>query len=93
VDTAKPTQLVQLDDLLSAERIVAEYVFLRTLETYPNEILDAECHACVEAARKVLEPLYLEFRLADSPETARALILHVEEQAEQQAVRANSRTP
>ncbi|VTR93413.1 unnamed protein product [Gemmata massiliana] len=83
-----PGHLVRLNDLLSAERMVAEYTFVRALETNPNEILDAECHECADLARKELEPLYQEFKLADSPETARLLIRHVAEQGEQQGVRA-----
>jgi hypothetical protein len=89
--TEKPGHLVQLNDLLSAERMVAEYAFLRAIETSPNELLDAECHECADIARKELETFYQVFKLADSPETARLLIRHVAEQGEQQGVRAKSR--
>jgi hypothetical protein len=88
----KPAHLVQLNDLLSAERTLADYAFCHALETYPNEILDEECHWCASQARKDLDQLYQEFKLADSPETARLLIRDVEEQAVHQGERTKSRS-
>lgn len=87
----EPERLVRLTDLLHAERTVAEYAFYNALDPYPSETLDEECRECDGWAREELEPLYVEFKLADSPETARLLILHVEEQGAQQGKAIKSR--
>jgi hypothetical protein len=79
-----PLHLVQLHNLLSAERAVAEYAYLNVLDPYPSETCDEEIHEYDAEARKHLEELYVHFRLADSPETARLLIRHIEEQGAQQ---------
>jgi hypothetical protein len=85
VDHEHPPELVQLAEMISEERVLADYGFYRALETHTDEILDAECHECADIARKKLEQLYQRFKLADSPETARLLIQHIEEQGKQQA--------
>jgi hypothetical protein len=87
----KPLHLLQLHNLLSSERAVAEYAYLSVLYPYPSETLDDEYHEYGVEARKHLEKLYVDFRLADSPETARLLIRHIEEQGEQQAKARKSR--
>lgn len=86
-----PLHLVQLHNLLSAERAVAEYAYLNALYPYPSETCDEEIHEYDAEARKHLEELYVDFRLADSPETARLLIRQVEEQGEQQGKARMSR--
>jgi len=86
-----PPHLGRLNDLLSAERVLADYAFYNAINPYPSETLDEECHWCASNARENLEHLYQEFKLADSPETARFLIRHVEEQGAQQGERAKSR--
>ncbi len=86
-----PLHLVQLHNLLSAERAVAEYAYLNFLYPYPSETCDDEIHEYDVEARKHLEELYVDFRLADSPETARFLIRHIEEQGVQQAKAQKSR--
>jgi len=91
IDTDEPLHLVQLHNLLSAERAVAEYAYLNVLYPYPSETCDDEIREYDLEARKHLEELYVDFRLADSPETARLLIRHVEEQGAQQAKALKSR--
>ena len=86
-----PLHLVQLHNLLSAERAVADYAYLNVLYPYPSETCDDEIREYDLEARKHLEELYVDFRLADSPETARLLIRHIEEQGEQQAKAIKSR--
>ncbi len=86
-----PLHLVQLHNLLSAERAVAEYAYLNVVDPYPSETCDDEIREYDLEARKHLEELYVDFRLADSPETARLLIRHIEEQGEQQAKAIKSR--
>lgn len=86
-----PLHLLQLHNLLSAERAVAEYAYLNCLYPYPSETCDEEIHEYDVEARKHLEELYVDFRLADSPETARLLIRHIEEQGAQQAKAQKSR--
>jgi hypothetical protein len=88
----RPPYLVLLNNLLSAERTLADYAFYNALDPYPSETLDEECHWCAEKARSRLQQLYLDFKLADSPETARLLIRHVEEQGTEQAARIKDRT-
>lgn len=75
-----PSHLEQLNDLINYERTVVEYGFYTAL----NSIDDRSDAACKEAKEK-LEPLYLEFKLANSPENARLLIQHLHEQGTQQA--------
>ncbi len=87
----KPLHLVQLHNLLSSERAVAEYAYLNVLDPYPSETLDDEYREYGIEARKLLEELYVDFKLADSPETARLLIRHVEEQGAQQGKAIKSR--
>jgi hypothetical protein len=87
----KPLHLVQLHNLLSAERAVAEYAYLSVLDPFPSETCDDEIREYDLEARKHLEELYVDFGLADSPETARLLIRHVEEQGAQQAKAVKSR--
>lgn len=84
---AKPDHLVQLNTLLSAERTLVEYAFYRASEAFPGESLDEECHWCADQARRDLEQLYQQFKLADSLETARLLVQVVEEQGERQGKR------
>lgn len=91
-DIEEPAHLVHLNELLSAERTLAEYAFYHALEAYPDEILDEECHWCAAEARKELDHFYQEFKLADSPETARLLIRQIEEQGAQQGERIKSRS-
>jgi hypothetical protein len=91
LDHEEPAQLVQLSEMISQERVLAEYSFYRALETHPDEILDTECHECADAARKELERSYQQFKLADSPEVARLLIQHVEDEGRQQGERDKSR--
>jgi hypothetical protein len=91
LDHENPPHLVRLHDLLSAERVLADYAFYNAITPYPSETLDEECHWCADEARKELEQLYQDFKLADSPETARLLIRHVEEQGAQQGKQAKSR--
>ena len=67
-------------------------LFTNTIDPYPSETLDEECKWCADEARKTLEMHYQEFKLADSPETARLLIQLVEEQGVKQGERAKSRT-
>jgi hypothetical protein len=86
-----PLHLLQLHNLLSAERAVAEYAYLNVLDPYPSETCDEEIREYDLEARKHLEELYVDFRLADSPETARLLIRHIEEQGAQQAKAHKSR--
>ncbi len=87
----KPLHLLQLHNLLSAERAVAEYAYLSVFDPYPSETCDDEIREYDLEARKHLEELYVDFRLADSPETARFLIRHIEEQGAQQAKAHKSR--
>jgi len=87
----KPVHLVELHNLLSAERTVAEYAYLNVLDPYPSETCDDEYREYDHEARKQMEHLYVDFKLADSPETARLLIRHVEEQGAQQGQRIKSR--
>ena len=93
VDYESPTQLVKLAEMLSEERVLAEYAFYHAIESAPNEILDEECRWCEGEARKKLEKLYQEFKLADSPETARFLIQQIQEQGAQQGERTKGRMP
>jgi len=91
IGTNDPLHLVQLHNLLSAERAVAEYAYLNALDPYPSETCDEEIHEYDIEARMHLEELYVDFRLADSPETARLLIRHIEEQGAQQGKAHKSR--
>jgi hypothetical protein len=86
-----PRHLLQLNNLLSAERAVAEYAYLNALDPYPSETCDEEIHEYNVEARMHLAELYVDFRLADSPETARLLIRHIEEQGAQQGKAHKSR--
>lgn len=80
----EPAHLVRLADLLSAERAAAEYAFYNAIDPYPSETLNNDDRESAEYLREQLEHLYVDFKLADSPETARSLIRHVEEQGAQQ---------
>jgi hypothetical protein len=80
-----PPHLMQLHELLSAERVLAEYAFCNAIDPYPSETLDEELHGYAVAAREQLEQLYQQFRLADSPATARLLVRQVEEEGARQA--------
>jgi hypothetical protein len=81
MDTEQPEHLVRLNDLLSDERTVAGYAYRNTIDPYPGEWLDEESQGCMIQAKSQLELAYQQFKLADSPETARMLIRHIEEQA------------
>jgi hypothetical protein len=91
IDDRTPSHLVRLNDLLSAERTLADYAFYDAIDPYPSETLDEECRWCADEARKELEQLYQEFKLADSPETARLLIQHVEESGKGQGIETKGR--
>ncbi len=82
---------MRLSDLLSAERIVADYTFYNALDSYASETLDEERRRCADEARRKLWQIYLDFKRADSPESARLLIRQVEEQGAKQGKRINSR--
>lgn len=92
LDHERPSQLVQLGVLISQERVLAEYAFYNSIDPYPSETLDDECRWCADKARAELEQLYQDFKLADSPETARLLTRHVEEQGERLGAGARNRT-
>jgi hypothetical protein len=87
----EPAHLVRLADLLSAERAVAEYAFYNAFDPYPSETLDDDDREGWAYLREELEQLYVDFKLADSPETARLLIRHIEEQGAQQGKAQKSR--
>ena len=72
------THLNRLNDLISNERTIADSTFYNAIDPYPSKTLDDRCKAEAQEAKQLLEPLYLEFRLADSPESARLLIQHIE---------------
>lgn len=86
-----PDRLVRLADLISAERAVAEYAFWNVIDPYPSETLNDDDGEGAEYLREELEQLYVDFKLADSPETARLLIRQVEEQGAQQGRRIKGR--
>jgi hypothetical protein len=54
LDHDEPARLVRLSDLLSAERIVADYTFYNALDSYPSATLDEECRRCADEARRKL---------------------------------------
>lgn len=85
------THLHRLNDLINYERTIADYAFYNSTDPYPSKTLDDRCKSEAEEAKQMLEPLYLEFRLADSPETARLLIRHIEEQGAKQGVQIKTR--
>jgi hypothetical protein len=92
IDHEQPPQLVQLAEMISHERTLAEYGFYRAIETRPGEHLDEECRWCASVSRRELERSYQQFKLADSPEAARLLIRQVEDQGHQQAEQVKSRS-
>lgn len=79
--------LQDLNDIINYERTVAEFGFYDEVDPFPSDTLDERCKQVRDEARDGLEMLYLQFKLADSPESARFLISHVEEQARQQAAK------
>jgi hypothetical protein len=83
--------LAQLNDLINYERTVADYAFYNFIDPYPSPTLDEGCHLETKEAKQKLASLYLEFRLADSPEAARLLIQHLEEQGAQQGKQIKGR--
>ena len=83
--------LQRLNDLISYERTIADYAFYNAIDPYPSKTLDDRCKSEAEEAKQMLEPLYLEFRLADSPESARLLIRHIEEQGAKQGAQIKTR--
>ena len=85
------THLDRLNNLINHERTVADYSFYNATDPYPSETLDDACKSEADEARQKLEPLYLEFKLADSPESARLLIRHIEEQAAKQGEQSKGR--
>jgi hypothetical protein len=88
----KPEHLERLNDLISAERVVADGAYYRGCESVPDEILGDEDRWCIDKARRELEDFYQYFRLADGPEAARLLILQVEDEGAAQARQAQGRT-
>jgi len=88
---AEAVHLVKLNDIISFERTLADYAFYNAIDPYPSETLNEDCRRDMNEAKSELETLYQQFKLADSPETARLLILQIEEQGARQGQRAKSR--
>jgi hypothetical protein len=89
--------LHDLNELLGFERVVAQEVFHRTRGDHVPFGEDDETREIIrrrylEPARPALEQLYLRFRLADSPETARYLVVLIEQQAAAQALASLSQS-
>ncbi len=87
IGVEQPSHLVRLHELVSAEREVADCAYHDAI----GILLDEGIREDAGVARKNLEQLYVEFKLADSPETARLLIRQVEEQGAQQGKLVKSR--
>jgi hypothetical protein len=75
---------VRLTDLIHAEHIVVGFSFGDAIKPHPRP---GSSHTECEWACQLLELKYQEFRLADSPETARFLIQKLEKQGRDQANR------
>ena len=72
-----------LTDLIDYERTLADYAFYSACSP---ESLDGSCHEEARKGKEVLEQLYQQLKLADSPETARLLIRGIEEQGAAQGM-------
>lgn len=81
----KPDHLVRLTEMIQAERVVAAGAYSAGFRDRFPDLLSREDYRAVRQAQEELEAQYLFFRLADSPESARRLIRHIEEEAELQA--------
>ena len=87
----EPKHLAKLTKLICDERLVASGAFYRCyLDRYP-ELLNHEDLHWIEVSKRQLEDSYQQFRLADSPESARLLIRQVEEEGERQALQDQAR--
>lgn len=82
----QPRHLLELDRLINDERTVAGYAFYNAIDPFPGETLREDDRDWAQKSRSDLEQLYQRFKLADSPESARVLIEHIEGQAMQQGV-------
>jgi hypothetical protein len=87
----EPPHLVRLTELICDERTVASGAYYRQFSARWPDVLDAEDVHCIEHSKARLVLNYQFFKLADSPESARLLIRQIEEVAERQAERDQSR--
>lgn len=82
----QPRHLLALDKLINDERTIAGYAFYNAIDPYPGDTLREDDRCWVQECRSELEQSYQRFKLADSPESARFLIEHIEGQAAKQGL-------
>lgn len=83
-------QLEQLNTLLMLERIVVQAAF--HLQRGKEESFDPNQLKDIKDYKQRLEHHYQEFKLADSPETARLLVQEVEDEGIRQARKVDGRS-
>jgi hypothetical protein len=85
-DEAQAHHLYKLNSLVNYERTVADFGFFAQMDS-----VDERCKQEVAEAKKALEELYQDYRLAEGVETARLLIENIEKQGRKQAATIGSR--
>jgi len=88
---SEPEHLVRLTRMICAERTVASGAFYREYLHRDPELLNEEELEVIAEDRRRLEDNYQFFKLADSPETARLLIQHVEAEGRNQALKRQAK--
>lgn len=94
-DTHIRPQMTRLNEMISSERTLFSYAVHDAIDPFPVPDLGLERNEeyawNYATAKSVLEASYQEFRLADSPATARFMIDNLEHTARQMAEHARSR--